>query len=52
MDPDTALEWFLDACREQERETALDAIEWINDWLAKGGAMPRDPRLPKGGSNA
>jgi hypothetical protein len=45
MDPDACLARLLDAFRDKDREAAFGAAEDLLDWLAKGGAMPVDPRL-------
>jgi hypothetical protein len=45
MDPDACLALLLDAFRDKDREAAFDAIEDLNDWLARGGFMPKDPRI-------
>lgn len=42
--PDAWLKWLLDACREQDREMALDALESLNNFLASAdGFLPADP---------
>jgi hypothetical protein len=50
MDPDATLAALLDAFRDGDYPAAWDAIEALNDWLAKGGAMPKDPRLTRAAS--
>ena len=45
MDPDATLAALLDAFRDEDREAAYQAIEDLSDWLARGGFMPKDPRV-------
>ena len=44
MDPDATLALLLDALRKQDREAAYGPLEDLSDWIAKGGALPKDPR--------
>ena len=46
MDPNAALNDLLDAFRDGDRIAAYGAMETLYDWIAKGGFLPRDPRLP------
>ena len=44
MDPNATLAKLLDAFRDNDREASWAAIEDLQDWLARGGFMPADPR--------
>lgn len=44
MDPNACLTRLLDALRDKDRMEAVGAMEDLTDWLAKGGALPDDPR--------
>lgn len=44
MDPDTTLTALCEALRDKYREGCWDALEALNDWLAKGGAFPNKVR--------
>lgn len=44
MDPNACLRLLLDACGEGARETARTCLLDLHAWLAKGGALPQDPR--------
>jgi hypothetical protein len=46
MDPNTTLQRLLEACHDNDREKALEAIEALQGWLARGGFVPLDPRRP------
>jgi hypothetical protein len=46
MDPNACLTALLDAFRDDDRDAAWQCLEDLHDWLARGGAMPRDPREP------
>lgn len=40
MDPDATLTALCEALRDRNRERCWEALEALNDWLAKGGAFP------------
>lgn len=44
MDPNQALADLLDACEKGDRLQALEALENLQDWLAKGGFFPEVKR--------
>lgn len=44
MDPNQALADLLDACEKGDREQALESLENLQDWLAKGGFFPEVKR--------
>ena len=41
MDPDACLARFLDACHDDDREEAIAALEDLQEWLRKGGFLPK-----------
>lgn len=44
MDPNACLQRLLDAFRDEDRHTAIEALEDMAVWIIKGGAFPDDPR--------
>jgi hypothetical protein len=44
MDPNAALRRFLDALAKGDRAEATEAITDLQEWIAKGGFLPTDPR--------
>lgn len=40
MDPNATLANFLDACADQDRETALETLENLQEWISRGGFLP------------
>jgi len=45
MDPDACLVRLFDALAEGDREEAGAALIDLADWIAKGGFLPKDPRM-------
>jgi len=41
MDPDATLARFLDACNDEDREEATEALEDLLGWIKRGGFLPR-----------
>lgn len=46
MDPNTTLNAFLNACTENDNETALEMLDNLRAWIGKGGFLPGDLREP------
>ena len=44
MDPNEALRRFLNALAKGDRTEAVEAITDLQQWIAKGGFLPTDPR--------
>ncbi len=40
MDPTATLRALTDACLDGDRIAATDALEFLTEWLAKGGFLP------------
>ncbi len=40
MDPTACLRRFLDACEENDREEASDALGDLSNWIRNGGFLP------------
>lgn len=47
MDPDAALLLLLEACRDNDRDAFLAAMDALQRWVDRGGMLPFDPRWPK-----
>lgn len=46
MDPKATLDALLNAFHENDRETALEMLDALRSWIARGGFCPPDPRAP------
>ena len=44
MDPNAALQRFLDALAAGDRTEATEALNDLHGWIVKGGFLPADPR--------
>lgn len=47
MDPDATLLLLLEACRDNDRDALLAALDDLTRWIERGGVLPLDPRWPK-----
>jgi hypothetical protein len=47
MDPTATLNELLDALRNHDRESAIDCLRSVRDWLSKDGAFPIVPEKPR-----
>jgi hypothetical protein len=45
MDPNAALQRFLDACLDNDRDEAEDALEALAGWIQGGGFLPQIERV-------
>ena len=44
MDPNACLTLLCDALRDGDRDAAIEALDNLREWLARGGFLPNDPR--------
>lgn len=40
MDPTATLRWFLFASQERDRDSALETLNNLLDWIKQGGDLP------------
>jgi hypothetical protein len=45
MDPTAALQRFLDACLDDDRDEALEALDDLSGWIRRGGFLPQIERM-------
>lgn len=45
MDPDAALEFIINALKEDDLGQAGMAMEDLEDWLRRGGFAPKNPEM-------
>ncbi len=41
MDPTANIRDFLEACVDNDRDTALERLEDLQNWIKKGGFLPQ-----------
>ena len=41
MDPTTTLIEFLEACKDKNHIVAANSLEYLSDWINKGGHLPK-----------
>lgn len=40
MDPTATLKRFMEACEDDDRDTAHEALSDLREWIGKGGFLP------------
>ena len=48
MDPNIALVEFLNACVASDATSALESIDALTNWIARGGSLPEVQRTVPG----